>query len=100
MACGWYRTEDGQGTIHVHWSRGKGNPSSCVGPRLDSDDPKIGVRCGRMSVALCDYPAGTLNGKPVTCDAPLCGRHRTHVGANRDHCPIHATRGQQQLELT
>jgi hypothetical protein len=87
MACGWYRTDDGQSTMHVHWSR-KGGPASCVGQTLAGDNLALGNRCGRVSVALCDGPAGQdLGGRVLTCDAPICTHHRTSIGPNRDLCP-------------
>lgn len=86
---------DGGGFCHVNFGR-KSGPAPCVGPAQAGDDlAKFGGRCGRMSVCLCDWPAGKdLAGKPVTCDAPVCERHRTRVGPNVDHCWRH---GQQQL---
>ena len=44
--------------------------------------------CHRTSTKLCDYPvAGEKTG--TTCDAPMCDRHATNVGPNRDYCPPH-----------
>lgn len=92
---GIYRSPDGGGWMHVNFGR-KAGPAPCVAPRLPDDEPKLGDRCGRLSVALCDHPAGEdLAGKPVTCDAPMCEHHRTAVGPNLDHCPRHA----KQLRL-
>ncbi len=85
---GWYRFgKPGEDSIaHVH--RRGGHAAACVAPRFEHDKPDWGDRCGRMSVALCDGPAGeTLGGKPLTCDAPLCELHRTPIGPNRDLCP-------------
>ena len=91
----FYRTEDGRSSMHINFGR-KSGPLACVADRLPNDDPAISLRCCRMSVALCDHPAGQdLAGKPLTCDAPMCERHRTRVGPNLDHCPRHAT----QLQL-
>lgn len=91
----FYRTDDGRGTMHVNFGR-KTGPLPCVGPLRLGDDPAIGTRCGRLSVALCDHPAGEdLGGKALTCDAPMCEHHRTKVGPNLDHCPRHAK--QQRL---
>jgi hypothetical protein len=88
----FYRTEDGQGTIHLNFGH-RGGPSQCAGPRLAGDNAALGERCGRISVALCDHPAGQdLSGKPLTCDMPMCEQHRTRVGENLDHCPRHAKR--------
>jgi hypothetical protein len=49
-------------------------------------------------IILCDFPlTGTMKGK--TCSKPLCSRHATHVGPNRDYCPTHAkTQGSQEPE--
>ena len=94
----FYRTEDGRGTMHVNFGR-KSGPLPCVGPTLPEDDVTLGSRCFRMSVALCDHPAGQdLAGKPLTCDAPMCERHRTKVGPDQDHCPRHARQQPLQLE--
>jgi hypothetical protein len=50
----------------------------------------------RMSVALCDFPVGKdLSRMTLTCDAPICAKHRTSVGPSRDHCPRRAR--QQKL---
>jgi hypothetical protein len=91
----FYRDESGRSTLHINFGRRAG-PAPCRGPLVLGDDPAIGAHCGRISVALCDAPAGqTLDGKPVTCDMPMCERHRTNVGPNLDHCPRHAK--QQRL---
>jgi hypothetical protein len=85
----FYRTEDGSSAMHVNFGR-KPGPAQCVSPALEMDNHKIGERCGRMSVALCDFPVGkTLGGRPLTCDAPMCAHHRTSVGPNIDYCPRH-----------
>jgi hypothetical protein len=77
--------------VHMNFGR-KAGPAPCIA----RDDEHGGRKCGRMSVALCDAPAGeTLGGKTLTCDAPLCAKHRTKVGPNRDACPRHV----QQLSL-
>lgn len=82
---GFYRFDGPDGSYWVHM-RGGRLPAACVA--RDPDKPT--ERCGRMSVALCDAPAGeTLGGKPLTCNAPICERHRTSVGKNLDHCPRH-----------
>jgi hypothetical protein len=91
----WYRIgEPGADTIaHLNFGR-KPGAALCVAPRFEKDNPQWGNRCGRMSVALCDHPAGQdLAGKPLTCDAPMCELHRTKargLGADVDHCPRHA----------
>jgi hypothetical protein len=88
-----YRIDLGDGTTafaHVNFGRRAG-PLPCV-----AFDEELKAKCGRMSVALCDHPSGrTLGGKELTCDAPMCERHRTKVGRGVDHCPRHA----QQLRL-
>ena len=87
----WYRIGNpGEDTIaHINFG-GKGRSSSCVAPRFEGDKPDWGDRCGRMSIALCDAPAGRdLAGKPLTCDAPMCELHRTPGGTNIDFCPRH-----------
>jgi len=87
----WYRTEDGSGTMHL-LIRGKGSPASCMSPALEGDNLEVGERCGRMAPYLCDFVVGHLRGgKASTCDAPMCERHRTRVGDDRDHCPKHQT---------
>ncbi len=86
----FYRTEDGQGTVHLNFGR-RGGPARCVAPALPGDDLGLGPKCARPSVALCDHPAGKdLGGRPLTCDAPVCDHHRTKVGQNLDRCPRHA----------
>lgn len=73
----------------------------CVGPALEFDDAaQFGGKCGRISIALCDAPAGEdLAGKPVTCDAPLCEHHRTRGGTNVDYCPRHKHLAPAELPL-
>lgn len=92
----WYRLgEPGQDIVFHSCIRGKkGPPASCRAPRFEKDNPKHGEMCGRMSMVLCDGPAGeTLGGKPLTCDMPLCKEHRTHVGPDRDLCPRCVAKG-------
>lgn len=70
--------------VHMNFGR-RACPAPCV-----ARDEELQERCGRMSVALCDHPVGhTLGGNPLTCDAPMCDKHRASVGPNRDHCPRH-----------
>lgn len=93
----FYRMDfDGKPAIvHMNFGRRAG-PAPCV-----ARDEELGERCCRMSVALCDAPAGeTLGGKPLTCDAPCCEKHRTRVGPNLDHCPRHARQAKLPLEKT
>ena len=79
--------------VHVNLGR-RVAPAPCV-----AHDEELGERCARISVGLCDYPAGqTLGGTPLTCDAPICEKHRTRVGPNRDHCPRHAKQPPLPLE--
>lgn len=85
----FYRTADGAGTMHLNFG-GRRGPAPCVA--FDADAPRHDARvrrCCRVSVALCDAPVGTdLTGEPLTCDAPICERHRTRVGV-LDYCPRH-----------
>ena len=94
----WYRSADGGTTFHVNFGRGraaaKNTPAPCVGPMLATDNPTIGQRCGRISVALCDFVVGRRVelGDPAgdrTCDAPVCDHHRTKMGPDLDHCWRH-----------
>lgn len=83
-----YRTEDGSTWMHM---RGRNLPASCASPALPGDNLAIGPRCGRQAPYLCDGPIGsTHGGRVLTCDAPMCERHRTPSGPNRDLCPKHA----------
>ena len=51
--------------------------------------------CGRLRVALCDYPVG--GGK--TCDRPICEKCRTHVGKDTDYCKTHSGAADTQQPL-
>jgi hypothetical protein len=86
-----YRTDDGQGWIHVNFGR-KGGQLPCAAPALERDNRALGDRCCRMGAKLCDAPAGQdLAGKALTCDMPICEAHAAHVhGQNIDYCPRHA----------
>ena len=80
---GWYRYGNPGEDIIVHINTGrKSSGANCASPRFENDDPKLGRICGRMSVALCDYPR---------CDAPMCELHRTKHStiADTDFCPEH-----------
>ena len=46
--------------------------------------------CGKLSVALCDYPV-ERKGKKATCDSPMCAMHRHPVPgqADTDWCEGH-----------
>lgn len=91
--CQRYRIDlaDGTTAVAIMTFSGRGPaPAPCV-----ARDPE---RCGRMSVALCDAVVGRDEaGRPRTCDAPLCERHRHRIGPNRDLCPRHQR--QQALPL-
>jgi hypothetical protein len=81
-----YRTEDGRGWMHINFGR-KPGPLPCRAPRLSTDDASLGKICGRMSVALCDAPAGVDHeGRTQTCDMPVCDHHRVRAGENVDYC--------------
>ncbi len=89
----FYRIDLGpnkSGFAHLNFGR-KPGPRNCVAPALHFDDPtQFGGKCARAAVALCDATVGTdFNGKPATCDAPMCEQHRTHVGGDVDYCPRH-----------
>lgn len=86
-----YRSEDGRAWVHINFGRRKDSPLPCVGPALATDSPMSGwTTCRRISVALCDHPAGRdVDTKVLTCDAPVCDHHRTQVGPNADHCWRH-----------
>lgn len=88
----WYRTDDGNGVMHLCVRGRNGAPAACRAPRLEGDNHAHGEECGRMGGKLCDAPAGKdLGGKPLTCDMPLCEKHATHVdGKDLDYCPRHA----------
>ena len=93
LVMSWYRLgEPGADTIaHFNFGRRKRGPLPCVAPRCSLDQAKYGERCGRISAALCDAPAGVdVDGTPLTCSAPLCELHRTKAGADVDYCPRHA----------
>jgi len=79
----WYRTPDGDGSMHVKFGR-KAGAVPCAAPALASDNLKISRKCLRLSIALCDAPVGD-----TTCDMPLCEHHRTSGGKNVDYCPRH-----------
>lgn len=55
------------------------------------------VTCGRPSTLLCDYPV-TRDGKPGTCDRPMCAKHAEHVGPDRDYCLAHAEHARKDGE--
>lgn len=99
MAGGYYRFDlergfgsEQPGTYWAHVRLRGPAPAPCVMP----DFAEPGERCRRMSVALCDWPVSP-SGR-TTCSAPICERHRTHVGADRDYCPRHAKQERLPLE--
>lgn len=75
--------------------------------------------CDNEALFLCDFEHGwdswgqfgrrrcvNMNGKAITCDAPLCSDCRTKIGYTSffdsyDYCPIHKSRhGTLRRELT
>ncbi len=55
--------------------------------------------CHLTSTKLCDHPVvGSKSGK--TCDLPICDRHATSVGPDRDFCPNHAAQREFVLEAS
>lgn len=87
----FYRTDDGQGWMHVASGQTVGGGLPCGAPRLHGDADFVGSRCGRVSVGLCDAPIGGMIGGTVrTCDRPLCARHTTPGTGGRSYCPEHA----------
>ena len=80
----WYRIgKPGEDALaHLNLGRRAG-PAQCAMPTFAQDDHKIGNKCGRQSVALCDGPG---------CDAPICEFHRTkhRTKADTDYCPAHS----------
>jgi hypothetical protein len=86
----WYRTDDGQGVMHLCIRGRQGSPLPCRARRFETDNPAHGDVCGRVGGKLCDAPVGeNLLGKPLTCDMPLCPKHATSGGTNIDYCPRH-----------
>jgi hypothetical protein len=59
------------------------------GVRRPKSKPCWVSHCGKPNTKLCDWPVG--DGK--TCDAPICDKHATNVGPDRDVCPLHAIEG-------
>lgn len=88
----FYRFDQPDGTsswAHVLIRPVNKAPLPCVFP--DFENPH--EHCARQAVALCDFPVGlVMAGAAVTCDRPMCARHRTRVGDNVDHCPNHVTK--------
>lgn len=79
---GFYRMgKPGEDSIyHINTGR-RSSGERCASPRFEKDNPQWEI-CGRMSVALCDFPR---------CDKPMCDLHRTKhsTKANTDFCPEH-----------
>lgn len=96
-----YRVGDPGQDIVVRLNFGRKNvPAGCVAPHLVGDNPKWGPKCGRVSVALCDAPAGhDLGGRALTCDALICEHHRVKGGPDIDYCPRHRTLAPAELPL-
>ncbi len=64
----------GGGTAHVCIRGARPKPKQCP-------------FCKRIAAdLLCDAPAGLFG---ETCDALICGQCATHVGPDRDLCPVH-----------
>ena len=55
--------------------------------------PSRRCQCGQIAEYLCDAPVGP-RGK--TCNLPLCESCKTAIGVDRDLCPVHRGRPQQQ----
>jgi len=66
---------------HLNMGR-KAGPQQCAMPAFPEDNKEIGLKCGRMSVALCDGPG---------CDKPICELHRIKhaTKGNTDFCSDH-----------
>lgn len=79
---GYYRTDLKDGSTAIAHMSGSNLPRPCAWP--DFKNPR--ERCCRWATTLCDFPVG--EGK--TCDRPMCKRHATSVGPDRDYCPAHA----------
>jgi len=90
---GFYRFgEPGADTIaHINTGR-KPSGARCASPRFEKDNPEFGPMCGRISVALCDFPK---------CDKPMCRLHRTKhpILINTDYCPEHKDEIAQGLRI-
>ena len=68
-------------SVHLNFGR-KGGPRQCTMEKFPEDNGRIGMMCGRPSVALCDAPG---------CDKPICAMHCTKhpTKANTDFCSDH-----------
>jgi len=57
--------------------------------------------CEKRATKLCDWPEHAplrLFTHIGTCDAPMCSDHATHVGTDRDYCPLHTAQGKLPLQ--
>ena len=48
--------------------------------------------CGHLATKLCDFAVAP--GK--TCDAPICAECAQHFEPNKDYCPEHRAKEEQQ----
>ena len=92
----FYRMDlkDGTSTmVHMRLDR-RSTPAQCGLPDFNNPDE----RCMRMATFLCDYPIAAAgdDDEPVTCDRPMCERHRTNVG--KDATTARGTRRRQQAD--
>lgn len=55
-----------------------------INPAINAARPQICSRCGRPSMAICDWRTGG----GITCDALMCERHSYAVGINH-YCQKH-----------
>jgi len=47
--------------------------------------------CHLQATRECDYELGrTLDGRVITCDAPICASCAKPIGENKDLCPRHS----------
>lgn len=47
--------------------------------------------CNGKATRECDYELGrTLDGRPITCDAPICSACARPIGEEKDLCPRHS----------
>lgn len=95
---GFYRMgEPGKDVIaHVNFGS-KRPPLMCVSPKMPLDRGPVVDFCRRPCEALCDAVVGSNQGKEETCDAPMCGLHRTKAG-ELDYCPEHVKQRSDAFE--
>jgi hypothetical protein len=65
---------------------GNGDFAIICGGRHKRQPPCI--TCGHPSSKLCDFPV-VVNGKPRTCDKPICSRCAVSKGPDVDWCQPH-----------